>query len=181
MVYRGPCNHPYCRDCLQGCINAALESNQLPAKCCNEPFGMAVVRVAVSLDKFNTYRDRLEELTADPNELFYCPKPRCAARITVPAGRGNEPLTCPTCRTKVCRKCRKEDHRGECKDDDGEEKLKELVGKEGWKSCPHCGRVVEKAGFGCNVMHCVCGNHWCWVCGKAKPLVSLRFHHIIYV
>ncbi|KAH7849521.1 hypothetical protein Vadar_019043 [Vaccinium darrowii] len=34
------------------------------------------------------------------------------------------------------------------------------------KACPKCHKAVEKNG-GCNLVHCVCGQPFCWLCGAA--------------
>ncbi|KAG9150384.1 hypothetical protein Leryth_014562 [Lithospermum erythrorhizon] len=38
------------------------------------------------------------------------------------------------------------------------------------KYCPKCHKPVEKNG-GCNLVTCVCGQHFCWLCGGATGLI----------
>ncbi|KAL2159252.1 hypothetical protein VTH06DRAFT_2687 [Thermothelomyces fergusii] len=47
-----------------------------------------------------------------------------------------------------------------------EEKFKMVAKEMGWKRCPSCKRCVEKT-EGCNHIHCICGCHFCYRCGRA--------------
>jgi hypothetical protein len=49
------------------------------------------------------------------------------------------------------------------------------------KACPICNVLVERVG-GCHHITCICGAHWCWVCGSNKVIESgaLFDSHSIY-
>jgi len=44
-------------------------------------------------------------------------------------------------------------------------------------ACPGCGVCTQKT-FGCDHMTCVCGQHWCWVCGAAGGSATEIHDHI---
>ena len=39
--------------------------------------------------------------------------------------------------------------------------------------CPHCGQLVQKQ-FGCDHITCICGGHFCWVCGLGHYVEASR-------
>ena len=41
------------------------------------------------------------------------------------------------------------------------------------KMCPHCGQLVQKQ-FGCDHITCICGGHFCWVCGLGHYVEASR-------
>ncbi|GIQ81991.1 hypothetical protein KIPB_003050 [Kipferlia bialata] len=47
----------------------------------------------------------------------------------------------------------------------------------GRRTCPHCGVAVEKL-TGCNHMTCLCGRHWCWVCGFESQEMGAVYAHM---
>jgi len=94
---------------------------------------------------------------------LFCPHSRCSARLENRDIKG-EIGTCPKCRTKVCTKCKNEEHRGVCK----ENELVKLAKDKGWKGCPKCGRMVDKLPGTCNHVTCQCGQHFCYKCGRAN-------------
>ncbi|GCA62253.1 hypothetical protein KIPB_002309 [Kipferlia bialata] len=48
------------------------------------------------------------------------------------------------------------------------------------KTCPCCGVAVEKIS-GCNRISCVCGKHWCWVCGFVGTTPQPVYQHMVDV
>lgn len=109
------------------------------------------------------YTDILLEL--DALDAFYCGNSRCSAFLG-PADSFAPPwVYCLKCKKRTCRTCRKL-HRGgrACPDDAG---FRELVREQGWKKCPKCKIVVERAA-GCRHMVCRCGQAWCYGCGNTK-------------
>lgn len=43
------------------------------------------------------------------------------------------------------------------------------------KQCPACGHGVEKVG-GCDHVTCICGAHWCWICGEDSTYGDIYEH-----
>ncbi|TGZ81242.1 hypothetical protein EX30DRAFT_270662 [Ascodesmis nigricans] len=188
LTFICPCSHIYCKVCITGILDAVFDRGRLPAECCQKPIGLAAVRAALDSGRFKKYKDRVEELTAKPDELLYCCRPQCTARVIltkaqikrkklgrIKAGekdgvRGTDTAQCTKCSSWTCVRCKKAMHKGSCWKDKDEEALKKFAKKKGLRICPHCKNLIEKTGNGCAVIHCTCGNHFCWNCGKAKPL-----------
>ncbi|EGX47446.1 hypothetical protein AOL_s00083g382 [Orbilia oligospora ATCC 24927] len=56
------------------------------------------------------------------------------------------------------------------------EEEKRKPGERDMKHCPKCSVLTEKMA-GCNHITCPCGQHWCYVCGKAS-LAGLIYDHL---
>lgn len=156
-------------------IDAALASNVLPAKCCGQEFPAELLVRTLDTGKYNLYRSRLDENRAGMGELLYCSRRTCSTRLVL-KGKGKGSPTkagkarCGECGTVTCVVCRKQAHEGGCQKDESFVELEKVRKEMGWKYCPRCGRVVEKEGYSCNVIHCVCGSVFCYSCGKEKPV-----------
>ena len=46
--------------------------------------------------------------------------------------------------------------------------------------CPGCRAPTQKTA-GCNHMTCLCGQHWCWICGKGESSADDVHEHIYEV
>ena len=49
--------------------------------------------------------------------------------------------------------------------------------KKNVRKCPSCSRDIQKAD-GCDHMTCICGSHWCWICGKDEDVNGKKFDHV---
>lgn len=99
------------------------------------------------------HRLAVEEMIT-PNPLT-CANIKCETFIP-PANIKNDYGLCKFCGMKTCEKCKalKRDHLGryeKCPDQEEDAELDELAATEGWKRCPKCYTMTERAG-GCNVM-----------------------------
>ncbi|KAG8667668.1 hypothetical protein FPOAC1_012501 [Fusarium poae] len=58
-------------------------------------------------------------------------------------------------------------HNGPCGklEEEDLQSVLELAERTGWKRCGKCGHLIEKS-VGCNHMICLCGNDFCYNCGK---------------
>ncbi|CCX13053.1 Similar to Protein ariadne-2; acc. no. O76924 [Pyronema omphalodes CBS 100304] len=162
-VFMTPCKHPYCFDCLQHMARSSIagETGSFPPTCCKQPLPTDLVKKVLTRGDWKKFEEKLKD-KEDKLNLF-CPKANCSTRLTKRDVKG-ETGTCPKCSQKICTKCKGVEHRGICK----ENELTALAKKERWKGCPTCGRVIEKEPGTCNKMHCVCGQYYCYRCGKTN-------------
>ena len=114
----------------------------------------------------------LESYIDDNSKVKWCPSvPHCGNAICVDGDPFCE-LQC-TCSEQFCFNCLEKPHSPcscvmwqlwdkKCKDES------ETVNwmKAHTKPCPKCGKPVEKNG-GCNLVGCICGQAFCWLCGVA--------------
>ncbi|KAI5820514.1 hypothetical protein BZA77DRAFT_257535, partial [Pyronema omphalodes] len=162
-VFTTPCKHPYCFDCLQHMARSSIagETGSFPPICCTQPLPKDLVRKVLTARDWARYEEKLRD-KEDTLNLF-CPNPYCSTRLTEKDVKA-EIGTCPQCWQKLCTICKGVEHRGICK----ENELAALAQKERWKGCPKCGRLIAKEPGTCNKMICVCGQYYCYRCGKGN-------------
>ncbi|GBG68619.1 hypothetical protein CBR_g3160 [Chara braunii] len=126
---------------------------------------------AVDRDMLERYeRSLLESYIEDNNKVKWCPSvPHCGNAIQVD-GEPYCELEC-VCGRRFCFNCLADPHspsscymwalwERKCKDES--ETLNWMHANT--KTCPKCQKPVEKNG-GCNLVTCVCGQAFCWLCG----------------
>ncbi|CAN0909941.1 Probable E3 ubiquitin-protein ligase ARI1 [Linum grandiflorum] len=173
------CGHCFCNDCwTEHFIVKINEGQSRRIRCmahkCNAICDEAVVRNLVKerhpdlAEKFERFL--LESYIEDNKTVKWCPSvPHCGNAIRVEEDDVCE-VEC-ACGLQFCFNCLSEAHspcscmmwklwNKKCKDDS------ETVN---WmtvhtKPCPKCQKPVEKNG-GCNLVCCVCGQPFCWLCG----------------
>ena len=95
-----------------------------------------------------------------------CSNPLCKSFLPPPHAQPYSWLYCFACVRRTCRRCGKEDHGGvTCPQDVAAGKARALAQRRGWKTCPGCANIVEKA-EGCSHVTCLCGAHFCYRCGE---------------
>ena len=124
--------------------------------------------------KYERFKDQ-KKLDADPL-VRWCVKPGCESYIRAESLEATK-LTCSTCSTEICFKCRALWHgRSSCE----EAMQKELEGwantnKDNVSLCPCCRTKIEK-NQGCNHMTCAfCGYEFCWSCGASASSDDKHF------
>ncbi|GLT96025.1 hypothetical protein SLE2022_136740 [Rubroshorea leprosula] len=180
---RMECGHCYCIDCWTEHFIVKINEGQsrrircMAYKChaiCDEAIVRDLVRkrhdeLAEKFDRF-----LLESYIEDNKMVKWCPSiPHCgnAIRVEDDDEFSHEVQCC--CGVQFCFNCLSEAHSpcscsmwklwmNKCQDES------ETVN---WitintKPCPKCGKLVEKNG-GCNLVACVCGQPFCWLCGEA--------------
>ncbi|XP_072972706.1 probable E3 ubiquitin-protein ligase ARI2 isoform X2 [Typha angustifolia] len=175
------CGHCYCNECWTGHFIVKINDGQsrrirCMAPKCNAVCDEAVVRNLVSArhpeiaDRFDRFL--LESYIEDNNKVKWCPSvPHCGNAIRVKGDICCE-VEC-SCGLQFCFSCLSEAHSPcsclmwelwikKCRDES------ETVN---WitvntKLCPKCHKPVEKNG-GCNLVACICGQAFCWLCGGA--------------
>ncbi|GKV24347.1 hypothetical protein SLEP1_g33972 [Rubroshorea leprosula] len=178
---RMDCGHCYCNDCwTEHFIVKINEGQSKRIRCmahkCNAICDEAVVRNLVSkrhpdlAEKFDRFL--LESYIEDNKMVRWCPStPHCGNAIRVEDDEFCE-VEC-SCGFQFCFSCLSEAHSPcsclmwelwikKCRDES------ETVN---WitvhtKPCPKCHKPVEKNG-GCNLVSCICGQAFCWLCGGA--------------
>nr|XP_043627519.1 probable E3 ubiquitin-protein ligase ARI2 [Erigeron canadensis] len=175
------CSHCFCNDCWTEHFIVKINEGQsrrircMAHKCfaiCDE----AIIRSLVSkrhpdlAEKFDRFL--LESYIEDNKMVKWCPStPHCGNAIRVEEDEFCE-VEC-SCGNQFCFSCLCEAHSPcscamwelwvkKCRDES------ETVN---WitvhtKPCPKCHKPVEKNG-GCNLVSCICGQAFCWLCGGA--------------
>ncbi|KAH7664979.1 E3 ubiquitin ligase RBR family protein [Dioscorea alata] len=175
------CGHSYCNDCWTEHFIVKINDGQsrrircMAPKCtavCDE----AIVRTLVSArhpdiaDRFDRFL--LESYIEDNNKVKWCPSiPHCGNAIRVEGDICCE-VEC-TCGIQFCFSCLSEAH-SPCSCQMWElwtRKCQDESETVNWmtvntKPCPKCHKPVEKNG-GCNLVACICGQAFCWLCGGA--------------
>ncbi|PKA66490.1 putative E3 ubiquitin-protein ligase ARI1 [Apostasia shenzhenica] len=175
------CGHCYCNECWTEHFIVKINDGQsrrirCMAPKCNAICDEAIVRSLVSArdpdiaERFE--RVLLESYIEDNDKVKWCPSvPHCGNAIRVMGDIYCE-VEC-TCGMQFCFRCLSEAHSPcsclmwelwvkKCQDES------ETVN---WitvntKPCPKCHKPVEKNG-GCNLVACICGQAFCWLCGGA--------------
>ena len=172
-----PCNHSWCRTCLQNYLTAAIEQKFFPLTClgdegkCTERISLFAAKEVLSAADFDATVSAAFDtyVQTHPDELQYCPTPDCP-QVFRPAPEGIF-LQCPSCLVRICPTCKSDAHDGlTCAESKGGDSLfKEWANQHDVKPCPGCHIAIEKD-EGCNHMKCtVCQTHVCWVCMKTFP------------
>ncbi|CAL0304218.1 unnamed protein product [Lupinus luteus] len=175
------CGHCFCNSCWME--HFVVKINEGQSKCircmahkCYSICDEAVVRTLLGRkypDMAEKYeRFLLESYIEDNKRVKWCPStPHCGNAIRVDDDESCE-VEC-SCGLQFCFSCLSEPHSPcsclmwelwakKCRDES------ETVN---WmtvhtKPCPKCHKPVEKIG-GCNLVSCICGQPFCWVCGGA--------------
>lgn len=175
------CGHYFCNDCwTEHFVVRIKEGESRRIKCmaskCKAICDESTVRILVSgrdLDLAERFdRFLIESYIDDNNKVKWCPStPHCGNAIRV-----NGDLLCEvecTCGIRFCFKCLLEAHSPcscsmwnlwstKCNAEGAN--VHWIVSHT--KPCPKCKKSVEKNG-GCNLVYCVCGQAFCWLCGGA--------------
>ncbi|KAF5745642.1 E3 ubiquitin-protein ligase ARI2 [Tripterygium wilfordii] len=180
-VTRMDCGHCFCNNCwARHFIVKINEGQSKRIRCmahkCNAICDEAIVRNLVGkehpvlAEKFERFL--LESYIEDNKMVKWCPSaPHCGNAIRVEDDESCE-VEC-SCGLQFCFGCLSEAHSPcsclmwelwvkKCRDES------ETVN---WmtvhtKPCPKCHKPVEKNG-GCNLVSCICGQAFCWLCGGA--------------
>lgn len=175
------CGHYFCNDCwTEHFIVRINEGESRRIRCmaskCNAICDEAIVRKMVSrrdsdlAERFDRFL--LESYIDDNNKVKWCPStPHCGNAIRVEGDLLCE-VEC-TCGHQFCFGCLSEAH-SPCSClmwNLWSKKCSAEAANVNWivihtKPCPKCQKSVEKNG-GCNLVFCVCGQAFCWLCGGA--------------
>ncbi|EEA18499.1 IBR finger domain protein [Talaromyces marneffei ATCC 18224] len=163
-VVRVPCQHEYCRICLEDLFKTSMTDESLfPPRCCRQRINVNVARIFLKSELVKQFEKKKIEFET-PNRT-YCYSPECSAFIE-PTHIHGEVATCPICEHTTCINCKQRAHTGDCPDDRAMQQLLATAQENGWQRCYSCWRIVE-LNYGCNHMTCPCGAQFCYNCGEA--------------
>ncbi|XP_076815614.1 uncharacterized protein LOC143461678 isoform X1 [Clavelina lepadiformis] len=181
------CNHWFCVECWRQHVSYSVQQNsqdvQCPAFECTVKVDLVVLMTYLPGDVLSKYQRHKKETKALlSGNVYMCPK--CRKLVQLNAKKLSQtfsnasrslpiPLFC-TCGHGWCACC------FECPHWPASCKAAALYRKEAakyaklWastkfiteisgKRCPMCTEPIEKFG-GCQMMSCVCGHHFCWIC-----------------
>lgn len=178
---RVDCSHCFCNNCwTEHFIVKINEGQSRRIRCmahkCNAICDEAVVRHLVSkkypdmAEKFDRFL--LESYIEDNKRVKWCPStPNCGNAIRIEDDEFCE-VEC-SCGMQFCFSCLSDTHSPcsclmwelwtkKCRDES--ETVNWITAHT--KPCPKCHKPVEKNG-GCNLVSCICGQAFCWLCGGA--------------
>ncbi|KAH7524041.1 hypothetical protein FEM48_Zijuj06G0076200 [Ziziphus jujuba var. spinosa] len=174
------CGHFFCNTCWTEHFIVKINDGQsrrirCMAHQCNAICDEEIVRNLVSARDLNLAvkfdRFLLESYIEDNRKIKWCPSvPHCGNAI-----RMDDPqfeVEC-SCGLQFCFSCSSEAH-SPCSCQMWEmwaKKCQDESETVNWisvhtKPCPKCRKLVEKNG-GCNLVYCICGQTFCWLCGGA--------------
>lgn len=160
---RVPCDHEYCRDCLQDLFRASMSDDSLfPPRCCRQLITTSGVRIFLTTDLIKQYEQRKVEL--ETPDRTYCSNPLCSSFIH-PKDITNEQASCPDCGAITCTVCKAPGHGGDCPADTALQQVLQTADENGWQRCYSCRRLVE-LDIGCNHITCRCGAQFCYICAE---------------
>lgn len=144
---RAPCNHEYCRDCLQGLFTAAIQDDSLfPPKCCRQPITLPKVRIYLTSDLVRQYEAK--KIEYDTLDKTYCSNASCSRFIEIDDAT-HDRVACEDCQQVTCTMCKGNMHMGDCPKDKSLQATLALADEQGWKRCDGCKSVIELS-TGCN-------------------------------
>ncbi|KAL9449243.1 hypothetical protein AB3S75_011216 [Citrus x aurantiifolia] len=175
------CGHYFCNSCWTEHFIVKINEGQsrritcMEHKCnaiCDESKIRCLVRARDSdlADKFDRFM--LESYIEDNKRVKWCPSvPHCGNAIRIEVDEFRE-VEC-ACGLQFCFRCSYEAHSPcscymwdlwskKCQDES--ETVNYIAVHT--KHCPKCQKLVEKNG-GCNLVSCICGQPFCWLCGAA--------------
>lgn len=182
------CYHRFCRDCMQGHIEAQIEVQAFvekrgeigvvcPGNGCDNVLGIHEVKSCVPSQVFERYDGLLRDsAVTKTSDMIWCATPDCGnALITV---EENSPMVvCYACYSSWCTRCQVPWH-GDMTCEEYRRyvlskvtEVAEDLANNRWmstmtKACPQCCVNIEK-NEGCNHMTCSqCWYEFCWVCLK---------------
>lgn len=148
-VARAPCQHEYCRSCLEALFKASITDESLfPPRCCRQPINLSTARIFLKSDLAQLYEKKKIELET-PNRT-YCYSSICSVFIEKSHIDG-EVATCPECQHTTCITCKGRAHTGDCPNDSAMQQLLLAAQENEWQRCYSCWRLVE-LDHGCNHM-----------------------------
>ena len=190
------CGHRCCRSCLRRMLTMFSKpdiSSSFPFKCpispdCKEVIALADITAVCDRATFEQICiQSATKFVNDEAGYMFCPGANCNGVLMdneVDQGR----KVCDACLAEFCTHCSGRDGvmRGvpwhenltceqfqRAQNDNGEELLKEFMTQSGGRSCSRCKNFVIRNG-GCDHMTCLCGNNFCYLCGKQSTSGSCR-------
>lgn len=174
---RMDCGHCFCNNCWKEHFTVKINEGMskritcMAHKCnaiCDEDVVKKLVYPELA-EKFDRFL--VESYVDDNKRVKWCPStPHCGNAIRREDDGGE--VEC-SCGHQFCFSCLSESHspcsclmwklwKKKCEDES--ETLNWITVHT--RMCPKCSKAVQKSD-GCNLMTCICGQHFCWLCGGA--------------
>ena len=175
--------------CFNNYIKNAIENQEIPILCpkCNKEINSECIYKSLNVIGDSNLIKQYENLYLDiyvknyernnNNGIVYycCPTPGCKKYI--PCKNNEIKLSCPKCRKEYCLKCYKPWHKNKnCEDFSFQSSINnakqlnkefyDIYTNDQYKQCPKCKALMIKE-EGTNKILCVCGNIYCYKCGKS--------------
>lgn len=148
-VARVPCDHEYCRPCLEQLFALSLKDETLfPPRCDGQEIPLGRVRFFLPSQLANEFETKYVELST--KNRTYCHEVTCSAFIPNTA-ISDDVGTCPKCSKTTCTMCKSASHSGDCPHDSALNQLIDMATDQQWQRCYACNRFVE-LNIGCNHM-----------------------------
>lgn len=152
-VARLSCEHTYCSECVGNVFNVAINDEALfPPRChiCAVSISTPAVMKLLTRRVVRLFKDKEVEYATPPANRIYCHVPECSAFIPATKVTDGGAVVCPKCGHETCKTCKGHIHKGEdCPQDEDVQKTLALSALKGWKRCPSCRTMVERAS-GCS-------------------------------
>ncbi|KAI0123952.1 IBR finger domain-containing protein [Xylariales sp. AK1849] len=161
-IARAPCQHEYCRDCLERLYRDSMVDETLfPPRCCRQTIPLDENVMLLPESVVDLFRKKSIEFST--SDRTYCHQPQCSTFVPYTACN-NDIGTCPDCGAQTCTICKGASHSGDCPHDEQLQQVLGLARTEGWQRCQDCRTMVE-LNIGCNHISCRCGAQFCYNCG----------------
>ncbi|KAI1745308.1 hypothetical protein F4680DRAFT_98806 [Xylaria scruposa] len=161
-LVRAPCQHDYCRGCLETLFQTAmLDESLFPPRCCRQVISVDVNRLFLSEDLVRQFENKYVEFST--TNRIYCHQPTCSTFIP-PSTIKDGVALCPNCNIRTCITCKGATHEGDCPADEALQQVLEIARQERWQRCFQCSAMVE-LNTGCFHITCKCRAEFCYLCG----------------
>lgn len=156
-VARAPCDHEYCRSCLESLFAHSMKDETLfLPRCDGQEIPLALVRFFLSSQLAKEFDAMYNELST--KNRTYCFDRSCSTFIptattttSASATNNSDTVQCPKCKKTTCTVCKAPSHSGDCPEDTALLELVETANDAQWQRCFQCNRFVELS-TGCNHM-----------------------------
>lgn len=140
-TFRAPCNHLYCRPCLEMLLQYSIDDEALfPPQCCNQEIPAQSTMLYVSARLIlDLERKKIEYNTTDRT---YCHDSSCAKFIPPKDDTENIGL-CTSCDKSTCTRCKAAAHPDHCPDDADTQQVVDMGQENGWQRCQRCRRMIQ--------------------------------------
>lgn len=146
-VFRTPCEHNYCHNCLSTLFQLATKDETLfPPRCCRQEIPLQLVKLYLSSALIRAFEEKSVEFSS--TNRTYCSRPTCSCFISTDNIDGERAL-CIACGTRTCTICKNNAHDGDCPEDTAIQETLKTGREQGWQRCYSCRRIVE-LDVGCN-------------------------------
>ncbi|KAH8664355.1 hypothetical protein BX600DRAFT_550408 [Xylariales sp. PMI_506] len=155
------CGHDFHKHCLTQWLEEYVKSGTSYPSCCNIFIAINELGEALGEEIVTKVKDkRLEQETVDKT---YCSNPACA-KFLKPENISGNLAVCADCHQATCHRCKAQYHVGNCVPNPQDQLVLEIGQHNGWQRCYSCRTLVERQS-GCNLIYCLCGARFCYLCG----------------